>query len=75
MVIGHVIEDSGKRADAEWIMVGDGDVVLRGLLACQPNMAARLPRDAVTKSCQRFDELCPGNVPGKFHAGMTSSRT
>ena len=52
MVIGHVVEDSGKCADAEWIMVGDGDVVLRGLLACQP-----------------------GNVPGKFHAGMTSSRT
>ncbi len=68
-------EDCGEGSDAQGVVIRDGDVMLLRLLASEPHMAASLPAHPVAENEQRFDELGPGNVPGKLHAAMTSSRT
>lgn len=75
MVLCDVGEDRSERADAQFVVVWNGQVMLTRLIARQPDMTSALPAYAVSKLGERLDELCPGNIPGKPHAGMTSSRT
>ena len=70
-----VTKDRGQGADSKLIVVGNGDVVLSRLVASKPQMTTGLSGDAVAKNREGFGEFRPGNVPGQFHAAMTSSRT
>ena len=66
MVRGDVAEDGRERSYPKRIVVRNRDVVLRRLLASQPDMAARLPGDAVAESCQRLYRLAPETSRGSF---------
>jgi hypothetical protein len=60
----NVIQDSSQGADSKLVVVRDGHVMLRRLVASEAQMAAGLPGDAVPESRQGLGELRPGNVPG-----------
>ena len=46
---GNVAQNGRQGSDAQRVVRGDGDVVLRGPLAGQPDVAARLPRLVVAQ--------------------------
>ena len=56
-------------------MIRNREVVLGGLITGQSDVASRLPGYPVAELRERLDELRPGDIPGKLHAAMTSSRT
>ncbi len=75
MVCRNVGKDGRQRSNAKMIVVWNGDVVLCRLFARQAYVTARLAANPVAEDRECLDELSPGNVPGKLHAAMTSSRT
>ena len=56
-------------------MIGHDEVMFTAALSDQVHVTAALPGNRVLKDPQRGDQLPAGDVPGKFHAAMTSSRT
>ena len=68
-------KDRSQRADPQVIVIRNREVVLGGLITGQSDVASRLPGYPVAELRERLDELRPGDIPGKLHAAMTSSRT
>jgi hypothetical protein len=71
----HVREDPAERPDAERVVVGHRDVVLPAFGRGEPDVAARLARDAVAEDLERLRQLAPREAPRELHAEITSSRT
>ena len=56
-------------------MVGDGDVMLDGAIAGQPDMATGLARRLVAKFLEGFGQRHPAYRAGQLHNAITSSLT
>ncbi len=51
---GNVVEDSGERTDANWIMTRDCHMMLTVLNGCQSKMAPSLSGDFVPQEFEGF---------------------
>ena len=60
LMSSDISENCGQGADSQRIVKRDGDMMLGGAGARQPQMAACLTRDAITDSCQRLRKLRAG---------------
>jgi hypothetical protein len=67
--------DSGKRANSQWVMIRDRDAVFSLVVRRKPNVAARLTNHLIAISRQRASRFSAGDITRQPHAVMTSSRT
>ena len=66
-------ENRGQRADAETLVIRDGEVMLTLPKSREPQVAAGFASGFVTKDAKGVGELAPGDVPRQLQAAMTSS--
>src|SRR5262245_44833341 len=67
VVSRDALEDSQKCPDFDWIVIGDGLMMLAALLSGHANVRTALAILHVAQCSQRFDQLRPGNVARDFH--------
>ena len=56
-VVGDIIQDSGARADFQWRVIGNGNVVLASFPGGQPQVTARLAGDLITPCAEQIRKL------------------
>jgi hypothetical protein len=74
-MLSDVLQNRGKSPNPDRIAARDRHVVLTSLFRRESYMAARLPSGYVPQRGKRADQVVPGEIAGKPHTAMTSSRT
>lgn len=72
---GHISEKGGEGADAKRCMLRDREVVLAMLIGGESKVTAGLAGDRIAKLAKGLSEIAPGQIAGKPHTAITSSRT
>lgn len=75
MMLGHLSEDRCQGPHPELFVVRDREVMSTVPLRGEPQVAAHLPGDLVSKNPQGLRQFPPREIPGQLHAAMISSRT
>ncbi len=71
----YELQNGIQGADSNWVVIWNGDVKLASELGSQANVGTILANPLVDHATERLDQSPSGDVPWRFHAAMTSSRT
>ena len=75
MTCRHIRQDGGQSTYPEWVVIGDGNVMLLHRLASQPDVASSLPsHNIIGFLFECLYQSCARKVPRQSYTAMTSSR-
>lgn len=72
---GHIGENGREGTDAQRSMLGNREVMLAMLECGESEVTAGLTGDRVTELAKGLIEIASGQIAGKPHTAITSSRT
>lgn len=72
---GYIDENGGEGADTKRRMLGDREMMLTMLMRGESKMTACLAGNRVAELVKGLSEIAPGQIAGKPHTAITSSRT
>ncbi len=71
----HVLENAGESPGFDRRMARNDFMVFAVTLSGDTNVRSLLTRNFISQNAESDRELTPVDVPGEFHAAITSSRT